>query len=115
MKDFEQYAMDKANEIMAKMMAKAQGALCYEDGTLVDFDLKPGRHMYLYYEDKRTDILYAYTPWKDTRGWYWVFNYVPIEFDDSGETTRWTIKQAVRLRKRKAVAARALAPNRNDA
>lgn len=105
----EQYALDQANKIMAQMMARAQGALCYEDGTPVEFNLKPGRHMYLFYEDRRTDIMYAYTPWKDTRGWYWVFNYVPKESDESGETTRWTIKKAVKLRKRKTAAGRALA------
>ena len=70
----------------------------YEDGTKARFERQDGRNLYLYYEDqKRPDVWYCYTPWADTKGWYWAFD----------KKKDGTIRLAVKFRKRKAAKARA--------
>lgn len=105
-------AVEKINEMFGDLfvgLVRGPGGLRYSDGTPVQFDLKPGKHTYLYYEDEATGARYCYTPWKDTRGWYWVFNYAARgKGSRSGDPERLVIVKAVKLRKRKDAQKRAL-------
>ena len=85
------------NRDLAKSLP-AGSVLVYEDGTQVLFKLAAGRNIYRYYEDrKRPGVKYCYTPWADTKDWYWAFD----------KKKDGTIRLAVKFRKRKAAKARA--------
>jgi hypothetical protein len=96
-------------DLLPHINRTAAGGLRYADGTLVQFDVPDNRNVYRYYEDARTGARYAYTPWRDTRGWYWAFDYAPAgKGARSGDPERLEVKNAVKFRKRKAAKARAL-------
>lgn len=104
------------NEKVATLFPAADPGLVYaphfkyEDDTSAEFRLKDGQNWYIYFEDKRTKAMYCYTPWADTRGWYWCFDYAPRgKGSRSGDPSRWMIKNPVKFRKRKAARARAKA------
>lgn len=115
-------AMQRQNDALNKHFAKVFGdifpsytsfrGLAYDDGTAVQFNLGSDGHKnpYRYYEDENTKARYCYTPWKDTRGFYWAFTYAPRgKGSRSGDPERLTIVDAVKFRKRKAAKSRARA------
>jgi hypothetical protein len=79
-------------------VALGTAGLTDKDGEPVLFELKTGRSTYRYYQHKGKKRRYCYTPWADTKGRYWAFDI----------TGRGTIVLAVKFRKRKAAASRAL-------
>lgn len=112
MNAFERKAVEKINEIFGDIFVglPSPGGLKYADGTPVQFDLAPNKNTYLYYGHKASGARYCYTPWKDTRGWYWAFDYAPRgKGSRSGDPERLVIVNAVKFRKRKAAQKRALA------
>jgi hypothetical protein len=98
-------------EHFAEFLPKIRGfSGLMDDGKPVEWDLKPGRHLYLFYENKRTKARYCYTPWKDTKGWYWAFTYAPRgKGSRSGDPDRLVVTDAVKFRKRKTAVSRAYA------
>jgi hypothetical protein len=115
--DYDKAAMRETNRILNEYLAGLAGSgfvsysgLKHADGQPVQFDLGPGKHTYLYYEDKQTKARYCYTPWKCTRGWYWAFNYAPRgRGSRSGDPEKLVIVDGVKFRKRKTAKARAYA------
>ena len=66
------------------------------DGTVIRWDLKDNQTEYTYWQNGKK--IFAYTPWKDTEGWYWSFTW-----RDGNRYPR----KARKHRKRKAAKARA--------
>ena len=104
---WDQYMRDNyAGELAG--LVNAPG-LHYEDDQPVQFDLHEGRSLYRFYEDEKTLARYCYTPWKDTLGWYWAFDYAPRGVGSrSGDPERLIVTRDVKFRKRKAAKKRAL-------
>ena len=108
--DEERQSINEQNEELNQAFAKLFGdvfpsyrqflGLAYGDGTAVRFEVDSGKNLYRYYAHPTTEKEYCWTPWKDTRGWYWAFNYVP-------KGNKLLVKDAVKFRKRKAAKQRA--------
>lgn len=81
------------------------GTFSDPEGDPVEFDYgEKQKHMYRFYRGKRGKK-HAYSVAKDTKGWYWSWDYVPIK----GSKTTWQVKNAMRHRKKRAAISRALA------
>lgn len=90
-------AYRRYNEKLAREIGTGTGEyLAYANGDIVQFERKPGRNTYRFYQGQK-GIRYCWTPWADTKGWYWAFNIV-----------KGSIRAAVKFRKRKTATARAL-------
>lgn len=119
--DDEKESINETNEALNRHFAKVFGdifpsytsfrGLSYDDGTPVQFDLgNDGRKKPYRYYAGENKARYCYTPWQDTRGWYWAFTYAPRgKGSRSGDPERLTIVDAVKFRKRKAAKSRARA------
>ncbi len=79
-----------------------------KNGRQVQIPAKPGRYSYLVYQVPKGKK-HCYTPWKDTKGRYWAFTYIPRgKGSRSGKPERWAIGNEVSFTTRKAAKARAL-------
>ncbi len=104
--DAEKEALSKANEMLNRHFAdllslsdtRTQSGLVHDDGEDAEFALKSSQNLYRNWTHGRT--WYCYTPWKDTRGWYWTFNYVK-------HGGQMELVKAVKLRKRETAKQRA--------
>ena len=76
------------------------------DGDPVVWILKPGRHPYNYYEGS-DKTRYAFSPWKDSKGWYWAWNFQAVYNKATGRIVNYTFEKQIRFRKRKLAKARA--------
>jgi hypothetical protein len=84
------------------------GGLAYDDGAPVTWSLKDNQNLYRHWTDQKTKARYCYTPWKDTRGYYWSFVYAPRgPGSRSGNPERLIVTKGVKHRKRKAAKKRA--------
>jgi hypothetical protein len=81
--------------------------LTYKNGDPVSFNIGDNKNLYRFWQSKKDDTRYCYTPWKDTQNWYWCFTY-----RDRGD--RLKVEDAVRFRKRKAAKDRALKRYMNE-
>ena len=109
--DEESQAISKQSEALDQAFAKIFGevfaryrqfrGLTYSDGTAVRFQVDEGKNLYRYYQHPTTEKEYCWTPWKDTKGWYWAFNYVP-------KGNKFLVRDGVKFRKRKAAKQRAV-------
>jgi hypothetical protein len=104
--DVEKQALSEMNRMLNRHFADllnlrgavTQSGLVYDDGTDAEFALKPRQNLYRHWTHGQT--WYCYTPWKDTRNWYWVFNYV-------NRGGQMELVKAVKLRKRETAKKRA--------
>lgn len=76
------------------------------DGDTVVLELKRGQRAYRYYEDGDKNQ-YCYTPWKDTKGWYWCFDYRAIYDRKTKQIDHFKLEKPVRFRQRKLATQRA--------
>lgn len=84
------------------------GGLTYDDGKPVSWSLKEEQNLYRFWTDEKTGARYCYTPWKDTRGYYWAFTYAPRgKGSRSGDPERLVVIKGVKFRKRKLAKQRA--------
>ena len=108
--DEESQAISEQSEALDQAFAKIFGevfsdhtqlrGLTQKDGSPVRFNVEAGKNLYRYFAHPTTDKEYCWTPWKDTNGWYWAFNYVP-------KGNRLLVRDGVKFRKRKAAKQRA--------
>lgn len=103
----EQEALSKMNRALNRHFAdlldlggsQVQSGLVHDDGEDATFQLK-GNKKNLYRHWSHGQTWYCYTPWKDTRGWYWYFNYV-------NRQGQMELVKAVKIRKRETAKQRA--------
>ena len=79
--------------------------LRHDDGNRAAFNLKAGQHSYLYYDNKKGTKRFCYTPWKDTKGFYWYWTDTIKKTKAGG--AYWKESAVVKVRKRKTARARA--------
>ncbi|KKM95292.1 hypothetical protein LCGC14_1189680 [marine sediment metagenome] len=65
-------------ELLADMLGYDNGRggdtiLELQDGTQIRWQLKDNQTEYTYWQKGKK--IFAYTPWKDTKGWYWSFTW----------------------------------------
>lgn len=122
MSDVEKKALSEMNRILNErlndvLMPRARtygqgdtfevlGGFNDPEGDEVFWQLKPGRHPYNYYEGNDKSR-YCFTPWKDSKGWYWAFNFQAVKNKATGRIVNYRLEKQVRFRKRKLAKARA--------
>ena len=108
---FEASGEDFLGNVGLRQQGSTVRGLYDKDGRQVVIPLKQGwqhKHTALWYEGE-TGRRHAYTPWKDTKGRYWAFDYVPKgKGSRSGHPERWSVRSEVSFTTRKAAKARAL-------
>lgn len=73
--------------------------LKHDDGTSARFEKRVGKNLYRYFNHpKKKGWSFGWTPWADTKGWYWAFTIKP-----DGK-----VIQPVKFRKRQTAKARAV-------
>lgn len=118
MEDWEIKALEAMDRVLERVYADylprivdgptTASDLKHADGQAAVFDLGKGKNLYRYWEDAATKARYCYTPWADTRGYYWAFDYAPRgKGSRSGDPEKLIVVNGVRFRKRKAAKKRA--------
>ena len=106
---------DEGNELLQKIVGQVFGNLCdaVPDGKRWvslpgghTAELSDSQRSYRYY--RHEGRMFCYTPWKDTEGWYWAWDYKPIgKGARTGNPSRWKGINPVKFRTRKKAMKRA--------
>jgi hypothetical protein len=93
-------------ELFAPLLSELY-AVSYK-GEAIRFDLKRGEHLYNYYQGS-SGRLFCYTPHPSTKGFYFVWTYVPKgKGSRSGSAREYTLRDLVKCSKRKTARSKAI-------